>query len=204
VIALPSPRAGFTLLEVLGALLIFFVVMTVLVGTSSEAMSRIRDVTTRLEASEIADRELSRLEVALAQKLKPPEDHEEEFEEFRVRVSSTPALDDLGGGAAPGEGGGDPLAVLTGGGALGPMIALQAPGIDAFLLRYDIRVEWGDEFRTFAVARTTYGFDWEGARAALPDLFDAGILDDEEIDSASEELGSDAQELIDAVRGATP
>lgn len=203
-IVLPSPRAGFTLLEVLGALLIFFVVMTVLVGTSSEAMSRIRDVTTRLEASELADQELARLEVALAQKLQPPEDGEEEFEEFRVRVSSSPALEDLGGGAAPGEEGGDPLALLTGGGALGPMIAMQAPGIEAFLLRFDIRVEWGDEFQTYVVGRTTYGFDWEGARAALPDLFDAGILDDGELDEASDELGNDAQQLIDALQGATP
>jgi len=204
VIVLPSPRAGFTLLEVLGALLIFFVVMTVLVGTSSEAMSRIRDVTTRLEASELADQELARLEVALAQKLEPPEDREEEFEEFRVLVSSSPALEDLGGGAAPGEGSGDPLALLTGGGALGPAIATQAPGIEAFLLRYDIRVEWGDEFQTYVVARTTYGFDWEGARAALPDLFDVGIFDDGEIESASDELGDDAQKLIDALQGATP
>ena len=203
-IVLPSPRAGFTLLEVLGALLIFFVVMTVLVGTSSEAMSRIRDVTTRLEASELADQELARLEVALAQKLEPPEDREEEFEEFRVLVSSSPALEDLGGGVAPGEGSGDPLALLTGGGALGPAIATQAPGIEAFLLRYDIRVEWGDEFQTYVVARTTYGFDWEGARAALPDLFDVGIFDDGEIESASDELGDDAQKLIDALQGATP
>lgn len=203
-IVLPSPRAGFTLLEVLGALLIFFVVMTVLVGTSSEAVSRIRDVTTRLEASELADQELARLEVALAQKLEPPEDREEEFEEFRVRVSSSPALEDLGGGAAPDEGSGDPLAQLTGGGALGPAIATQAPGIEAFLLRYDIRVEWGDEFQTYVVARTTYGFDWEGARVALPDLFDVGIFDDGEIESASDELGDDAQKLIDALQGATP
>ena len=94
-----------------------------------------------------------------------------------MSVSSSPALEDLGGGAAPGEGGGDPLALLTGGGALGPMIATQAPGIETFLLRFDILVEWGDEFQTYVVARTTYGFDWEGARAALPDLFDAGILD---------------------------
>lgn len=199
-----SGADGFTLLEVLGALLIFFVVMTVLVGTSSEASIRIRDVVTRLEASELADRELAAIEAALANQQPPPEDREQEVDDFFVRVWSTPALDDLGGSAPPSNAGGtsDPLALLgSGGGGLGPMIAMQVPGIDVFLLRYDIRVEWGDELAPSSVGRTTYAFDWQGARAALPDLFPTGTDESSLLDEAADQLGPDAQELIESLQG---
>ena len=96
----------------------------------------------------------------------------------------------------------DPLALLgSGGGGLGPMIAVQVPGIDVFLLRYDIRVEWGDELAPSSVGRTTYAFDWQGARAALPDLFPTGTDESSLLDEAADQLGPDAQELIESLQG---
>jgi len=197
--------AGFTLLEVLGAVLIFVAAFAVLVGTSGELIQRISTTEIRLEASEIAERELARLEAALASRQTPPEDREEQLEEgYTLRLWSEPAIDDLGGaGSGDGAGGGEvSLAALTGGGMIGPMIAMQAPGLDAFILRYEIRVEWGEFDPPSFERRTTYAFDWEGARTALPDLFaaaggDAGLLDDPE--AAAD---GDVQDMIDQIQGA--
>ncbi|MEM9174210.1 MAG: hypothetical protein AAGC67_03175 [Myxococcota bacterium] len=206
-----TPRtgdAGFTLLEVLGAALIFVAACAVLVGTSGQLIRRVSETELRLEASEIAERELAQLEAALANQQKPPEDREEEIEieglRYTVRLWSQPALEDLGGSGPPGASeGGSALDGLTGGGLVGPMLALHAPGLDAFILRYEIRVEWGDFDPPDAVARTTYAFDWEGARQALPDLFassggDGTRLDDPE---AAAEGGGEVQDFLNQLQG---
>lgn len=197
--------AGFTLLEVLGAVLIFVAAFAVLVGTSGELIQRVSTTEIRLEASEIAERELARLEAALASRQTPPEDREEQLEDgYILRLWSEPAIDDLGGaGSSDGPGGGEMLlGALTGGGRIGPMIAMHAPGLDAFILRYEIRVEWGEFDPPSFERRTTYAFDLEGARTALPDLFaasggDAGLLGDPE--AAAD---GDLQDMIDQIQGA--
>lgn len=199
-------EAGFTLLEVLGAVLIFVAAFAVLVGTSGELIHRVTTTELQLEASEIAERELAQLEAALASQQALPEDRQEQVEEYTLRLWSEPAIGDLGGGgggSGPGDSGGEAsLAALTGGGLVGPMIALHAPGLEAFILRYEIRVEWGDFEPPSHVQRTTYAFDWEGARQALPELFaaagaEAGALDDPEAAA-----GGDLQNMIDQIQGA--
>lgn len=197
--------AAFTLLEVLAAVTIFVLVMTVLVGTSGEASVRIRQMATRLEASELADQELARIEAALVSQMTPPEDREETIDDFVVRVWSQPAIDDFGGGAPAGGAGAadDPLAGLAGQALVGPMIAMQAPGIDAFLLRYEIRVDWVDGARPESIRRTTYAFDWEAARLALPELFqDAAGPGGESLGEDAGGAGSDAQRLIEQIQEA--
>ena len=200
--AAPRSDTGFTLLEVLGAVLIFVAAFAVLVGTSGELIQRVSATEIRLEASEIAEHELAQLETSLAQQQKPPADRLEEGEDFTIRMWSEPAIDDLGGGGTPGGDGGG-MSALVGSGLIGPTIAREAPGLENFILRYEIRVEWGDFDPPDFVRRTTYAFDWEGARQALPDLFtEAGsdgipsILDDP---SAA---GGSVQELIDQIEGA--
>jgi prepilin-type N-terminal cleavage/methylation domain-containing protein len=201
---LQRTRAGFTLLEVLAATLIFSIVMVVLIGSSTEAVQRVGLSASRLEASALADRELARLESALRARLPPPEDYEETVDEFVIRVWSEPALEDLGGGAgAPATT--RPSLDLSGDGggvaALGPMIRMIAPGIEAFLLRYEIRVEWIEGVQPGSVGRTTYAFDWPGAQEALPDLFQQadpsglGLGD-------PKALGGEAEALIDQLQGA--
>lgn len=204
--AAPRSDAGFTLLEVLGAVLIFVAAFAVLVGTSGELIQRVSATEIRLEASEIAERELAQLEASLAQQQKPPADRLQEGEDFTIRMWSEPAIDDLGGGGTPGRDGAGidaGISALVGGGLIGPIIALEAPGLENFILRYEIRVEWGDFDPPDFVRRTTYAFDWEGARQALPDLFTqagsdgiSSILDDP---SAA---GGSVQELIDQIEGA--
>jgi hypothetical protein len=149
---------------VLAAALIFAMVVTVLIGTSSAGVRMSGISATRLEANLIAEQELVRIETLLNAKRTPPEDSEETRDPYLVRVYSEPAIGDLGGGLAPGPDGG----------GLSSILALEAPGLDQFLLRYEIRVEWIEATGADSVRRTTYAFDWEGARAALPDLFQAG------------------------------
>jgi len=184
-------RAGFTLLEVLAAVMIFAVVVTMLIGSSTETVQRARLAATRLEASALADQELARIEAALLQRAALPEDTEDTIDElFVVRVWSEPALDDLGGAGGPGAAAPSESAIQalatgnSGASALGPLIALAAPGIEPFLLRYEIRVEWIDDAGPDQIRRTTYAFDWEGAAEALPDLFPSG--------DGSPALGGDA------------
>ncbi len=196
-------HAAFTLLEVLAATLIFAIVMVVLIGSSTEAVQRVGLSASRLEASALADRELARLESALQARQPPPEDYEETVDEFVIRVWSEPALEDLGGGGS--AAGATPSLDLSGGAggvaALGPMIRMIAPGIEAFLLRYEIRVEWIEGVQPGSVGRTTYAFDWPGAQEALPDLFQQadpsglGLGD-------PESLGGEAEALIDQLQGA--
>lgn len=171
--------AGFTLLEVLAAAMIFAMVVTVLISTSGAAVHQAGLSASRLEASLIAEQELALLESFLNTQRTPPEDKEEIRDRFAVRVYSEPALDDFGGvGAGGGLGSSAASGLGSGSGAsagagVAAILAIEAPGLDAFLLRYEIRVEWIEGALPATVRRTTYAFDWEGARAALPDLFPA-------------------------------
>lgn len=174
------PRGGFTLLEVLAATMIFAMVVTVLIGTSSSLVARAGLSASRLEASLIAEQELALLESFTNVQQTPPDDKQETRDRFSIRVYSEPALDDFGGGPIGQDGGSAALGVAA-------ILALEAPGVDQFLLRYEIRVEWIEGALPETIRRTTYVFDWEGARAALPDLFPAG--DGLNLDSAADRDG---------------
>jgi len=176
-------RGGFTLLEVLAAAMIFAMVVTVLIGTSSSLVARAGLSASRLEASLIAEQELALLESFTNTQQTPPDDKQETRDRFAIRVYSEPALDDFGGGpiGLPGQDGGSAASGVA------AILALEAPGVDQFLLRYEIRVEWIEGAVPETIRRTTYVFDWEGARAALPDLFPAD--DGLNLDSAAEPDG---------------
>lgn len=160
------PRHGFTLLEVLAAALIFALAVTVLIGTSSVGVQMASVSARRLEASLLADAELAQIEMLLNSQHTPPQAKEETDDIFALRVLVEPAL-------GPSES--EEEAAGEGVGSLAAILATQAPGLEAFLLRYEIRVEWLEGVRPMLVRRTTFAFDWEGARAALPDLFAAGL-----------------------------
>jgi prepilin-type N-terminal cleavage/methylation domain-containing protein len=193
--------SGFTLLEVLAAAMIFAVVVTVLVGSSSETVHRARISANRLEASQIADREIATLESLLSNRLPPPEDREETLDDFIVTVSSEPALEtDL---PAP-NASNDSLSLFSdtanGIGALGALLSVHAPGLEAFLLRYEIAVAWEEGSVSQQLRRTTFAFDWEGARRELPDLFtsgDGGENAEGDSSSSSEDLPESAARLLE-------
>jgi type II secretion system protein I len=206
-LARPKAWGGFTLLEVLAAVMIFSAVVTILIGSSSETIHRAQISRDRLQASEIADREMAMLEAILSQQESLPDDKEELGEEFTVRMWSESALDNLGGGG--GRGGaisGDSVQALATGdrGAvgIGPLLAAQVPGIDVFLRRYEIRVEWTDGAVADSVRRTTFAFDWQAAREALPDLFaEAGGEGIPEGGLDVNTLGQDAKEMLQQLQG---
>jgi hypothetical protein len=187
--------------------MIFSAVVTILIGSSSETIHRAQISRDRLQASEIADREMAMLEAILSQQESLPQDKEELGEEFMVRMWSESALDNLGGGG--GRGGaisGDAVQALATGdrGAvgIGPLLAAQVPGIDVFLRRYEIRVEWTDGAVADSVRRTTFAFDWQAAREALPDLFaEAGGEGIPEGGLDVNALGQDAKEMLQQLRG---
>lgn len=198
--------AGFTLLEVLASAMIFAMVVTVLISTSSSAVHRIGLSASRLEASLIAEQELALLESFFNTQRTPPEDKEETRDRFAIRVYSEPALADFGGGsiAAP-RGGGTGTSDGAGAGGVASILALEAPGVDQFLRRYEIRVEWIEGAVPETIRRTTYGFDWEGARLALPDLFQSGPeLDGEPSDPEDEETAPPSLVPGGANRGGLP
>ena len=172
-----APRSvrtvGFTLLEVLAAAMIFAMVVTVLIGTSQSAVRQAGLSASRLEASLIAEQEVALLESFFNTQRTPPDDKEETRDRFAIRVYSEPAIDDFGAGpigAGAGSDAGAPGPVASG---VGSILAREAPGVDQFLRRYEVRIEWIEGALPESIRRTTYGFDWEGARAELPDLFQA-------------------------------
>lgn len=153
--------------------MIFAMVVTVLIGTSQSAVRQAGLSASRLEASLIAEQEIALLESFFNTQRTPPEDKEETRDRFAIRVYSEFAIDDFGAGPIGASGGVDtdgPSAVASG---VGSILAREAPGLDQFLRRYEVRVEWIEGALPESIRRTTYGFDWEGARAALPDLFQA-------------------------------
>jgi prepilin-type N-terminal cleavage/methylation domain-containing protein len=190
-----SRANGFTLLEVLASAMIFAMVVTVLIGTSSNAVHRVGLSASRLEASLIAEEELALLESFLNTHRTPPDDKEETKDRFAVRVYSEPAVDDFGGGivGSP-EQSGDPGNSTPG--SVAGILAAEAPGVDQFLLRYEIRVEWIEGALPETIRRTTYAFDWEGARAALPELFQAGLNPDSNSTGEEDTDRESAPELI--------
>lgn len=171
-------------------------VVTILIGSSTETVHRALVSVNRLEASQIADRELALLEAMLHTQKTPPQDKEQVHQEFLIRVVSSLAVEDLGG-LSEGNGGsaGRGFPSLSGGAGTSPatLLSLQAPGIEQFLLRYDIIVEWIEGATPGTLTRTTYAFDWEGARAALPDFFAQSGLGGPS-DDAVDDLGDSLKE----------
>ena len=173
----PRPRSartgGFTLLEVLAAAMIFAMVVTVLIGTSQSAVRQAGLSASRLEASLIAEQEIALLESFFNTQRTPPEDKEETRDRYAIRVYSEPAIDDFGSDPIGASRGGEPAGPSAIASGVGSVLAIEAPGVDQFLRRYEVRVEWIEGALPETIRRTTYGFDWEGARAALPELFQA-------------------------------
>lgn len=148
-----AARRGFTLFEVMAAVLILGLMYTMLAqsaieGVRSEGISR-----RRMEASLLADEWLSDLETAMQTGQTPPIGQtEEEVDDFTVRIDIAPF---------------DATALLSedidiAEGAKG---LLDASG-DAPLRLIDLRVAWLEIDREFEVRRTTFAYD----SAALAEL----------------------------------
>jgi len=178
--SMPTPdrrKAGLTLLEVLAAAMIFAMVMTVLIGTSSTAVHNVGQSARRLEANLLADEILADLEIQMKQGYAPEvSELPTESEDFAIQTTRTDVI--------PGDPNASPasaLQALAGStGDITAMLATGLPEVGAYLRQYDIEVSWVEQEGTQTVRRTTFAYDWDLAAAELPELFANGGADIEE------------------------
>jgi hypothetical protein len=163
-------EVGLTLLEVLAAAMIFAMVMTVLIGTSSTAVHNVGMSARRLEANLVADSLLADLEIQMKEGLAPEiEEDEFEHEHYSVRMLRTDFVSDEGANPAgtladPGDA---QIRIAT---MLGPGL----PEVAKHLKQYDIEVGWIEQDGPQSVNRTTFAFDWQLAAIEYSDLFAQG------------------------------
>lgn len=175
---------GLTLLEVLAATMIFALVMTVLVGTSTTAVHRSGVAARRLEASLLADAIVADLEIEMRKQIAPVVQRSEwttEDEIYVIRLqnrSIQEALADPAGAIADetGRSGADsnaPGATRIGGGAgIGTLLAGELPEVAKHLRQYDIEVVWIGADGPESLTRTTFAFDWQAAKIEYASLFE--------------------------------
>lgn len=188
---------GLTLLEVLAATMIFALVMTVLVGTSSTAVHRSGLSARRLEAGLVADAVVADLEIGMRKRTAPvlersewkTEDEAGE-EEYSIRVLDRPIKEALAApatsvadevAAEAGASAPDQPATKIGSGSIGTLLAGDLPEVAKHLHQYDVEVAWVGVDGPESVTRTTFAFDWQAAQAEFGELFAAaGAGRDEE------------------------
>ncbi len=175
--------------------MIFAMVMSVLIGTSTTAVHRIGLSARELEASLVADRQIADLEIQFRQKIAPTIDVEESVEgPYAIRVSSSAILRNLG------VNDGKELGALgTSGSGLKPLLGPELPVVARHLKQYNVVVSWFEQDGVHSVNRLTFAFDWEAAAIEFSDLFSQGnegtpTPDSEPtIDEALEQVGRDLE-----------
>jgi prepilin-type N-terminal cleavage/methylation domain-containing protein len=159
-------RRGFTLLEVLVAVALLGLVVTVLAQSAIQGMNYEGDAGRRMRASLLADRELARIESSLKLGVPPQAGHQEseEQEEFHLVVDVQP-MDPVQAGLAA------LLATPEGGGAdtsARKLTASEGPSPAALpLFLIGIRVAWTEGVSEQAVTRSTFAYDATAALQAL-------------------------------------
>ena len=189
----PARRRGFTLLEVMAAVLVLGLIYTVLAeaairGLRSEGISR-----RRVEASLIADRFLADLEsqVELGQVPASGQDQQNvDVFHVAIRVDSydpTPMLDTIAqiekqrsrperkkNTADQTKASSMEVGAPTAGAPMEDLLAKPHPGQDGRLRRIDVAVTWEDGDREEHVLRTTFAFDTTGLEDLFPDKTKSG------------------------------
>ena len=163
-------RQGLTLLEVLAAVMIFAMVMTVLISTSTNAVHHVGKSARRLDADLVAETLLSDLEIQIRQGLAPEvENGEFTQDQYTIRVTMTDLIpSDSGSGSGTAPSGtsanltGDALSLLGG----------TLPEVAGYLRQYDIEVSWLEQSGPQSVLRTTFAYDWPAAQIELASLIE--------------------------------
>jgi Tfp pilus assembly protein PilV len=152
---------GLTLLEVLAAAMIFALVMTVLISTSSTAVHNVGVSARRLEANLVADELLADLEIQMKQGIAPViEENETTRDQYAIRVFRTEIVQDQ----TSADSGGTQFSVAS-------MLGAELPEVAKHLKQYDIEVSWFEQNGPQRVTRTTFAFDWQTAAIEYSDLF---------------------------------
>ena len=123
-------------------------VFTVLVGSSQTAVRSQGLSVRRLEAHEIAEAVLARLEIEMARYALPSIDEEQtERDDFIIRVREATVIpEDDPSLSSAGSGGSDIVSQM----------AAQMPEVGKFLMRYEVEVEWTEASRPEKISRTTF------------------------------------------------
>jgi prepilin-type N-terminal cleavage/methylation domain-containing protein len=164
-------RGGFTLLEVLAAVMILAIWFSVIFGTAVQGLRAEGISRRRLEAAMIADRAMAHLETATLDGTVPrvTSDVSEEGD-YTVTVTVRPFVEPGGATGAPG-------------GAPPPDDDAAAPGLEALLAQeiparagelrvLDVSVMWEEGASEHSVSRTGFAFDLQTAVGAYEE---AGI-----------------------------
>lgn len=181
-------EAGLTLLEVLAATMIFALVMTTLIGTSSALVRRVTQSLQRLEANLLADRVVADLEIEMRKGKAPVLEKTEwssEDEQYVVRVLNRTIQEALAAPAtsvaeeAAAEAGATPptspgATTIGGASGIGTLLAGQLPEVAKHLRQYDVEVAWSGIGGPESVTRTTFAFDWQAAKVEFAALFESG------------------------------
>lgn len=181
----PGER-GLTLLEVLAATMIFALVMSVLIGTSTTAVHRAGVAARRLEANLLADAVVADLEIQMRKRVAPVVEKTEwttEDEEYVIRLQNRSIQEAL---AAPAQTVADEAAGLTneapsgpgatqigGAAGIGMLLAGELPEVAKHLHQYDIEIVWIGVDGPESLTRTTFAFDWQAAQIEFAALFEA-------------------------------
>lgn len=155
-----SPERGFTLFEVLAAVLVLALIYTWLASINMQGLRAEGTSRRRLEASLLADGALAGVEEQMALGLLPPiGTTEQEAGDFQILVTATP-LDItpwLGEEALPPEEVSESL------------LTLPSTGAEPFLRRIDVSVRWMEGVDEFEVHRTTFAYDPEVLASVFPE-----------------------------------
>ncbi len=155
-----APSRGFTLLEVLVAVALLGIVVTVLARTAMEGMGYEGDGMRRTRASLLADQELWRVEAALRLGTLPEVGHQEaDADEFHVSLDVQPLV--------PGAGGLGDLLAPSGEPAPGAAPADPATAAAIGLFQVLVRVRWIEGLAEQEVTRSTFAYDASAAAQAL-------------------------------------
>ena len=158
-----AAAGGFTLLEVLVAVALLGIVVSVLARSAIEGMSYEGDATRRTRASLLADRALFGIEAGL--KLAPPKALHEESEvgEFQINLDVQPlelgpaGLDALAPAREPPSGTGRAKKAKP----------AQAPAAEPSLFRIVVRVAWLEGLQELEVTRSSFAYDASAVTKAL-------------------------------------
>ncbi len=159
-------RSGFTLIEVMAAVAMLGIIITVLADASVQGMMIEGDADRRLRASLVADDALHELEglLALGQPI-PLGTRESEQDEFRIAVTVSPFTPDAVGLSFD-----DPEAGPRERGRAGPSFFDAGPRSTPALLMLDVRVSWQEGIDEVSVTRSSIGFDKAAAAPLLAEL----------------------------------
>lgn len=159
-----SSQRGFTLLEVMVAVALLGLVVSVLAGSAIQGMSYEGEGARRLRASLLADQALFEIETGLKLGVPPQPMHEERQAgdgfELTVDVQPLDAAEALAALLAPAPE--DPRAA-----APSPRGAADATAVPLPLFQVLVRVAWAEGVNQREVTRTTFAFDASAAAKAL-------------------------------------